>query len=121
MAFIYPKDGMNKNCLKIVLWGPLNTEMAKTVTLGSANPPTVTNLGGAQKLTLFTPETEWIKIAQKRPLESPENTEMAKTVTLGSANPLTVTNLGGETQKMNFVYLKDGKGKNCLETFLGVH
>ena len=25
--------------LEIVLWGPLNNEMAKTVTLGSANPP----------------------------------------------------------------------------------
>ena len=30
----------------MVLWGPLNTEMAKALTLGPANPPTVTNLGG---------------------------------------------------------------------------
>ena len=60
--------------LEIVLWGPLNNEMAKTVTLGSANPLTVTNLGGggAQKLPLFTWKTAWIKIAQKRPLESTE-------------------------------------------------
>ena len=57
--------------LKIVLWGPLNNEMAKIVTLGSANPPTVTNLGG-QKWLLFTPKTAWIKIAQKRRLESTE-------------------------------------------------
>ena len=58
--------------LKIVLWGPLNNEMAKTVTLGSANPPTVTNLGGGAKWPLLTPKTAWIKIAQKRPLESTE-------------------------------------------------
>ena len=59
--------------LKIVLWGPLNNEMAKTVTLGSANPPTVTNLRGRLKnCLLFTPKTAWIKIAQKRPLESTE-------------------------------------------------
>ena len=86
---------------KIVLWGPLNNEMAKTVTLGSANPPTVTNLGG-QKWPLFTPKTAWIKIAQKRRW-SPLNTKMAKTVTLGSANPLTVTNLGRRLK--NCLYL----------------
>ena len=45
--------------------------MTKTVTLGLAKPPTVTNLGGL-KLPLFTPKTAWIKIAQKRPLESTE-------------------------------------------------
>ena len=45
MAFIYPKDGMDKNCSKIGFrWIPLNIEMTKTVTLGSVNPPTVTNL-----------------------------------------------------------------------------
>ena len=58
--------------LKIVLWGPLNNEMAKTVALGTANPQTVTNLGGS-KLPLFTQKTAWIKIAQKRPLESIEH------------------------------------------------
>ena len=47
----------------------MNTEMTKTLTFGSAKPPTVTNLGG-QKWLLFTPKTAWIKIAQKRPLES---------------------------------------------------
>ena len=57
--------------LKNVLWSPLNTEMAKTVTLGLANPLTVTNLGrGAQKLPLFTWKTAWLKTAKKRPLES---------------------------------------------------
>ena len=56
MAFIYPENGMDKKLLKIVLWGPLNNEMAKTVTLGSAYPPTVTNLAGA-KWPLFTPKT----------------------------------------------------------------
>ena len=59
--------------LKIVLWGPLNNEMAKTVTLGSANPPDSNEFRGeAQKLPLFTPKTAWIKIAQKPPLESTE-------------------------------------------------
>ena len=58
---------------KIVHWGPLNTKMAKTVSLGLANLLTVTNLGEeAQKLLLFTPKTVWIKIAQKRPLQSIE-------------------------------------------------
>ena len=46
--------------------------MAKIVTLGSANPPTVTNLEG-QKWPLFTPKTAWMKIAQNRPLESTEH------------------------------------------------
>ena len=55
MAFIYPKDGMDKNCSKNIRWGPLNAKMTKTATLGSANPLTVTNSGGeAQKLT-FSP------------------------------------------------------------------
>ena len=46
---------MDKNCSKNVRWGPLNAKMTKTATLGSANPLTVTNLGGeAQKLT-FSP------------------------------------------------------------------
>ena len=59
--------------LKNVRWSPLNTEMAKTVTLGSANPLPVTNLGReAQKWPLFTWKTAWIKIAQKRRLESTE-------------------------------------------------
>ena len=43
--------------------------MAKAVTLGSANPPTVTNIGG-QQLPLFTSKTAWIEIAQKHSLES---------------------------------------------------
>ena len=48
--------------------------MAKTVTLGSANPLPATNLGGgAQKLPLFNPKTAWMKIAQKRPMESTEH------------------------------------------------
>ena len=38
---------------KIVLWGPLYNEMAKTVTLGSANPPTVTNLGGSKMAFIY--------------------------------------------------------------------
>ena len=59
--------------LKNVRWSPLNTKMTKTVPLGSANPPTVTNLGGgAQKLPLFTWKTAWMKIDQKRPLGSTE-------------------------------------------------
>ena len=39
--------------LKNVRWSPLNAKMTKTVTLGSDNPLTVTNLGGAQKLTFL--------------------------------------------------------------------
>ena len=49
---------------------------------------------------------------------SPLNTEMAKAATLGAAKPLTVTNLGRKAQKMTFIYLKDGEGKNCLKRFL---
>ena len=78
-------------------WNPLNTKMAKIVTLDSANPPTVTNLGES-KWPLFTPKTAWINIAQKRPLESTEH-KMAKTVTLDLANSLTVPNLGGRHKK----------------------
>ena len=85
--------------LKTVLWGPLNNETAKTVTLGSANPLTVTNLGGGQKWLLFTPKTAWIKIAQKRPLESTEHKNGKDSKTLGSAKRLTVTNLGGGGHK----------------------
>ena len=43
---------------------------------------------------------------------------MAKAATLGAAKPLTVTNLGRKAQKMTFIYLKDGEGKNCLKRFL---
>ena len=52
---------------KIVLWGPLNNEMAKTVTLGSTNPLTVTNLGGGEgtKTDLFTWKTAPVKIVKK--------------------------------------------------------
>ena len=39
--------------LKIVLLGPLNNEMAKTVTLSSANPPTVTNLEGLKMAFIY--------------------------------------------------------------------
>ena len=102
---------------KIVLCGQLNTDMAKTVTLGSANPSTVTNLEG-QKWLLFIPKTAWIKIAQKWikiVCWSPLNAKMAKTVTLSSANPLTVTNLGKGGTKNDFIYLEDGKDKNCLK------
>ena len=91
--------------------------MAKTVTLGSANPSTVTNLEG-QKWLLFIPKTAWIKIAQKWikiVCWSPLNAKMAKTVTLGSANPLTVTNLGKGGTKNDFIYMEDGKDKNCLK------
>ena len=35
--FIYPKNGMDKNLPKNVRWSPLNTEMAKKVTLDLAN------------------------------------------------------------------------------------
>ena len=49
---------------------------------------------GGSKWSLFTPKTAWIKIAQKRPLESTEH-KNGKDSPLGLANPLTVTNLGG--------------------------
>ena len=64
MAFIYPENGMDKKLLKIVLWGPLNNEMAKTVTLGSAYPPTVTNLAGA-KMAFIYPENGMNKNCSK--------------------------------------------------------
>ena len=46
---------------------------------------------------------------------------MAKTVTLGLANSPTVTTLGGGTEKVAFIYPKDGIDKNCLKSFTGVH
>ena len=55
MAFIYLEDGMDKKCSKNVRSSPLNTKMAKTVTLGSANLLTVTNLGGRLKNCLYLP------------------------------------------------------------------
>ena len=87
--------------LKIVLWGPLNNEMAKTVTLGSANLPTVTNLGGS-KLAFIYPKTAGIKIAQKRPLKSTEH-KNGKEGNFRFGSPLTVTNLGGRLK--NCLYL----------------
>ena len=72
--------------------------MAKTVTLGLANPPTVKNLGGENGL--YLPQRPHGQKLLKNVRWSPLNTKMAKTVTLGSANPLTVTNLGGEAQKL---------------------
>ena len=59
--------------LKNVRWSPLNTKMTKTVTLGSANPLTVTNLEGEhKKLPLFTWKTETVKIVKKHFLQSAE-------------------------------------------------
>ena len=81
--------------LKNVRWSPLNTKMAKTVTLGSANPLTVTNLGGRLKLCLYLPGRRRGKNCSKNVRWGPLNAKMTKTATLGSANPLTVTNLGG--------------------------
>ena len=78
---------------KIVLWGPLNNEMAKTVTLGSANPLTVTNLGGS-KMAFIYPKDGMDKNCSKNVRWGPLNAKMTKTATLGSANPLTVTNFG---------------------------
>ena len=73
--------------------------MAKTVTLGSANPPTVTNLGGGgTKTDLFTWKTARVKIVKKHSC-STLNTEI-KTVTVGSAISLTVTNLEGSSKKL---------------------
>ena len=89
--------------LKNVRWSPLNTKMAKTVTLGSANPLTVTNLGGRLKNGLYLPQRRHGQKLLKNVRWSPLNTKMAKTVTLGSANPLTVTNLGGGAQKLTFL------------------
>ena len=61
--------------------------MAKTVTLGSANPLPVTNLGGGGTKIAFI------------------YLEDGMTATFGSANPLTVTNLG-EGHK-NCLYLPE--------------
>ena len=70
--------------------------MAKTVTLGSANPLTVTNLGGGgSKIAFIYLEDGMDKNCSKNVRWGPLNAKMKKTVTLGSANPLTVTNLGG--------------------------
>ena len=82
--------------LKNIRCNSLNTEMAKTVTLGSANPPTLTSLRGGTKMTIIN--VRW----------SPLNAKMAKTVTLGLGKPLTVTNLGEGAQKMTFIYRVDG-------------
>ena len=81
--------------LKNVRWSPLNTKMAKTVTLGSANPLTVTNLGGGSKIAFIYLEDGMDKNCSKNVRWGPLNAKMTKTATLGSANPLTVTNLGG--------------------------
>ena len=89
--------------LKNVRWSPLNTKMAKTVTLGSANPLTVTNLGGGSKIAFIYLEDGMDKNCSKNVRWGPLNAKMTKTVTLGSANPLTVTNFwGGEAQKLTF-------------------
>ena len=72
--------------------------MTKTVTLGSANPLTVTNLGGGTKTDLFTWKTARVKIVKKHSC-STLNTEI-KTVTVGSAISLTVTNLEGSSKKL---------------------
>ena len=58
--------------LKIVLWGPLTTEMAKTVISGSANPSTVTSLEGSE-IAIIYPKDGMDEIAQKRSLESIEH------------------------------------------------
>ena len=76
--------------------------MAKTVTLGSANPLTVTNLGGRLKNCLYYPKDGMDKNCSKNVRWGPLNAKMTKTATLDSANPLTVTNLGGEAQKLTF-------------------
>ena len=73
--------------------------MAKTVTLGSANPLTVTNLGGRLENCLYLPQRRHGLNMLKNVCWSPLNAKMTKTVTLGSANPLTVTNLGGGGHK----------------------
>ena len=50
MTFIYLKDTR----IKTASWSPLNTQMAKRVTFGSAISLTVTNLeGSSKKLPLF--------------------------------------------------------------------
>ena len=78
--------------LKNVRWSPLNTKMAKTVTLGSANPLTVTNLEGGSKIAFIYLEDGMDKNCSKNVRWGPLNAKMTKTATLGSANPLTVTN-----------------------------
>ena len=92
---------MDKNCSKNVRWGPLNAKMTKTATLGSANPLTVTNLGGGgTKTDLFTWNRATVKLLKNILAVSTLNTQMVKTVTFSSAISLTLTNLEGSSKKL---------------------
>ena len=96
---------------KIVLWGPQNTKMAMTVTLGLGNPPTATNSGG-QKWLSFTLKTAWIKIVQKRRLESTEHKNGK------DSNFRSDSNKFRRGTKMAFIYLEGRMDKNCSKTWL---
>ena len=61
-----------------------------------------------------------MKIAQKRPLESTKH-KKGKDSNLGSAKPPESNECRGGGTKMTFIYLKDGMGKNCSKTSIGVH
>ena len=73
----------------------MNTEMAKTVTLGSANPPDSNEFRRGQNSLYLSGRRHGQKML-KNVRWSPLNTEMAKTVSSDSANPYTVTNFGVE-------------------------
>ena len=77
--------------------------MAKTVTLGSANPLTVTNSGGGSKIAFIYLEDGMDKNCSKNVRWGPLNAKMTKTATLGSANPLTVTKSGGGGTKTDLL------------------
>ena len=70
--FIYPKDGGRFDAPKMHVFTHLLRKCFAGKSKVRLRPPKSTIYGGS-KWPLLTPKTAWIKIAQKRPLESTEN------------------------------------------------